>query len=234
MKAREHTAQLISEEAAEIQQEFVRGEVNALSCSTAFELGVDVGELQSVVMRNMPPTTANYVQRAGRAGRRTDSAALVLAYAQRRSHDLRGSRTRRRWWRGGTAPYVSLGNDRIDRRHAHSVALAAFFRHAKELTRRCGVRGDSSWGPPAPWRGLAVPFAGAVIDHGIAAAGTACGRAAADQRRDRRMADELCLYWKTYVRSSARTLTGLRSGAGQAFADQRGISPGCTSGRSTP
>src|SRR5450756_1043642 len=87
LKAREHTAQLMSEEAADIQQQFVRGEVNALSCSTTFELGVDVGELRSVVMRNMPPTTANYVQRAGRAGRRTDSAALVLTYAQRRSHD---------------------------------------------------------------------------------------------------------------------------------------------------
>ncbi len=53
------TAQLMSDEAAEIQQEFVRGEVNALSCSTTFELAVDVGELQSVVMRNMPLTTAN-------------------------------------------------------------------------------------------------------------------------------------------------------------------------------
>ena len=72
LSAREHTAQLTSVEAAEIQQRFLRGEVNALSCSTTFELGVDVGELQSVVLRNMPPTTANYVQRAGRAGRRTD------------------------------------------------------------------------------------------------------------------------------------------------------------------
>ena len=32
------------------------------------------------------------------------------------------------------APYVPLGNERIDRRHAHSVALAAFFRHAKQIT----------------------------------------------------------------------------------------------------
>ncbi len=126
----EHTAQWTSERAAEIQQQFVRGEVNALSCSTTFELGVDVGELQAVVLRNMPPTTANYVQRAGRAGRRTDSAALVLTYAQRRSHDLTQFTKPERMIAGDVrAPYIPLGNERLDRRHAHSIALAAFFRH---------------------------------------------------------------------------------------------------------
>ena len=135
LSASEHTGQLTSIEAAEIQQRFIRGEINALSCSTTFELGVDVGELQSVVLRNMPPTTANYVQRAGRAGRRTDSAALIVTYAQRRSHDLAQYQNPVTMVAGEVrAPYVPLGNERIDRRHAHSVALAAFFRHYKELT----------------------------------------------------------------------------------------------------
>jgi len=130
MRAMEHTAQWTSEEAAEIQQKFIRGQVNVLSCSTTFELGVDVGELQSVVLRNMPPTTANYVQRAGRAGRRTESAALVVTYAQRRSHDLTRYADPTSMIAGETrAPYVPLGNERIDRRHAHSIALSAFFRH---------------------------------------------------------------------------------------------------------
>ncbi|MFE9964068.1 DEAD/DEAH box helicase [Streptomyces sp. NPDC005525] len=47
LRAQEHTAQWTGEKAAEIQGEFVRGQVNALSCSTTFELGVDVGELQA-------------------------------------------------------------------------------------------------------------------------------------------------------------------------------------------
>jgi DEAD/DEAH box helicase/Domain of unknown function (DUF1998)/Helicase conserved C-terminal domain len=135
LSAREHTAQLASTEAADVQQQFLRGEINALSCSTTFELGVDVGELQSVVLRNMPPTTANYVQRAGRAGRRSDSAALAVTYAQRRSHDLSRYQDPVAMVAGEIrSPYVSLGNERIDRRHAHSVALAAFFRHANETT----------------------------------------------------------------------------------------------------
>lgn len=152
MKAREHTAQLMSDEAADIQQQFVRGEVNALSCSTTFELGVDVGELQSVAMRNMPPTTANYVQRARRAGRRTESAALVLTYAQRRSHDLSRFHEPKVMVSGEVrSPYVPLGNERIDRRHAHSVALAAFFRHQKELTGEMWTTaGEFFLGSPAP------------------------------------------------------------------------------------
>lgn len=128
MKVMEHTAQWTSHKAAEIQGQFVRGEVNALSCSTTFELGVDVGELQAVVLRNMPPSTANYVQRAGRAGRRSDSAALVLTYAQRRSHDLTRFAEPEKMIAGEMRPpIVPLENVRIDRRHAHSVAVAAFF-----------------------------------------------------------------------------------------------------------
>jgi hypothetical protein len=42
MRVQEHTAQWTNEEASKIQQQFVKGELNALSCSTTFELGVDV------------------------------------------------------------------------------------------------------------------------------------------------------------------------------------------------
>jgi ATP-dependent helicase YprA (DUF1998 family) len=131
--AREHTAQWTGLEAADIQQRFLTGEVNVLSCSTTFELGVDVGALSAVLLRNMPPSTANYIQRAGRAGRRSGTAALVLTYAQRRSHDLSRYQAPESMLTGQVrAPYVPLGNPRIDRRHAHSVALAAFFRDAKD------------------------------------------------------------------------------------------------------
>jgi ATP-dependent helicase YprA (DUF1998 family) len=139
LAAREHTAQWTGLEASDIQQRFLAGEVNVLSCSTTFELGVDVGALSAVLLRNMPPTTANYIQRAGRAGRRSGTAALVLTYAQRRSHDLSRYQAPESMLTGQVrAPYVPLGNPRIDRRHAHSVALAAFFRDAKD-------NGDREW-----------------------------------------------------------------------------------------
>lgn len=156
LSALEHTAQWSTVRAAEIQQKFIRGEVNALSCSTTFELGVDVGELQSVLLRNVPPTTANYVQRAGRAGRRTGSAALVVTYAQRRSHDLTRYADPVELMAGEVrAPYVPLTNARIDQRHAFSVALSAFFRWWFETTHTIARKaGEFFSGDPAPVDGV--------------------------------------------------------------------------------
>ncbi|MDH7578885.1 MAG: DEAD/DEAH box helicase [Bacillota bacterium] len=129
MVAEEHTAQLTSETAAKLQNRFTAGEVNVLSCSTTFELGVDVGELEAVFMRNMPPSAANYIQRAGRAGRRTDAAAFALTFAQRRSHDLDHYREPWRMVSGKVqAPYFKIENEKIVRRHVYATALSAFWR----------------------------------------------------------------------------------------------------------
>lgn len=129
MEVQEHTAQWTASEASRIQDRFVAGDVNVLSCSTTFELGVDVGEIQAVLLRNVPPSAANYVQRAGRAGRRTDSAALVVTYAQRRSHDLTFFDNPHRMVDGFVAPpVIVLENPSIVRRHAHAIAYAEFER----------------------------------------------------------------------------------------------------------
>jgi hypothetical protein len=133
LRAEEHTAQWTPKAGAEVQSKFIKGEINLLSCSTTFELGVDVGDLQAVLMRNMPPTTANYIQRAGRAGRRTDSAAYVLTFSQRRSHDLNYYAEPEKMVSGKLKPpYTPLSNEKIIRRHLHSIVFADFFLWAKE------------------------------------------------------------------------------------------------------
>lgn len=147
LTAKEHTAQWSTEKAAIVQQEFVQGKINVLSCSTTFELGVDVGELQSVVLRNVPPTVSNYVQRAGRAGRRADSAALVLTYAQRRSHDLTAFSRPETLIAGNVrTPIIPIENDRIAARHIQSIALALFLREEIESKREYRTVG-SFFGP---------------------------------------------------------------------------------------
>ena len=129
LSAAEHTAQLTSEAAAGIQSRFIRGDVNVLSCSTTFELGVDVGELESVLMRNVPPSAANYVQRAGRAGRRTESTAFALTFAQRRSHDLWHFKNPKDMVSGAIGPpHFEVANEKIVLRHVFATALAAFWR----------------------------------------------------------------------------------------------------------
>lgn len=129
MRIKEHTAQLESEHASEIQSKFEQGEVNILSCSTTFEMGVDVGSLEAVFLRNIPPETANYVQRAGRAGRRTASTAYILTYAKRRSHDLFYYQNPTKIIEGKIkAPYIEKNNDKIAFRHLCSVVFSWMFR----------------------------------------------------------------------------------------------------------
>jgi ATP-dependent helicase YprA (DUF1998 family) len=137
MAVQEHTAQWASAKAGSIQQEFVDGVLNVLSCSTTFELGVDVGEVQAVLLRNVPPSPANYIQRAGRAGRRADSAALVVTFAQRRNHDLHYFASPSAMVDGNIAPpRILLENPSIVRRHVHSIAFARFERHEVDAGRQ--------------------------------------------------------------------------------------------------
>lgn len=74
---REHTGQLSSDERIDREGKFRSGEYSALFCSPTMELGIDIANLNVVHMRNVPPNSANYAQRSGRAGR-SGHAALVF------------------------------------------------------------------------------------------------------------------------------------------------------------
>ncbi len=126
---KEHTAQLDIETAKQYQDKFVNKEINVLSCSTTFEMGVDVGDLETVFMKNMPPSPANYIQRAGRAGRRTDSAAYALTFCRLSSHDLNFYRYPEKMIKGHILPpSFKITNEKIVQRHMNACCLAEFFR----------------------------------------------------------------------------------------------------------
>jgi replicative superfamily II helicase len=59
---------------------------NVLSCTPTLELGIDIGDLSAVILASVPRSPASYVQRAGRAGRRTGNAFLVT-FADRRARE---------------------------------------------------------------------------------------------------------------------------------------------------
>ncbi|RMG84943.1 MAG: hypothetical protein D6708_16400, partial [Candidatus Dadabacteria bacterium] len=90
----EHTG-LLSREAREaVEGRFkARGperrpwDPNVLSCTPTLEMGIDIGDLSTVLLCSVPPSQASYVQRVGRAGRR-DGNSLALTVANGRPHDL--------------------------------------------------------------------------------------------------------------------------------------------------
>lgn len=125
---KEHTAQLSKKQQTKYQQAFIEHKLNALSCSTTFELGVDLGTLETVYLRDVPPSPANYVQRAGRAGRNTHSAAFVLTYAKLSSHDFTFYENPTAMIRGEIrAPMFDIRNRKVISRHIYAVALSSFF-----------------------------------------------------------------------------------------------------------
>ena len=94
VNAREHTGLLERPDRESLEDDFKRGadtrrlwDPNVLSCTPTLEMGIDIGDLSSVILCNMPPAQAQFLQRAGRAGRK-DGNALTLIVANARPHDL--------------------------------------------------------------------------------------------------------------------------------------------------
>ncbi len=129
VEVREHTAQLTNELGADYQREFMQGNIYVLSSSTMFEMGVDVGQLKAVFLRNVPPTPANYTQRAGRAGRRREGTAFAFTYARSTPHDQTHFFRPEDIVQGEVpVPRINLANRKLTQRHINSYLLGEFLR----------------------------------------------------------------------------------------------------------
>lgn len=140
LRAEEHTAQIDPEKARQFQRDFKTGKIHILSSSTTFELGVDLGDLDLVFLRNVPPETFNYAQRVGRAGRRMGFPGIAITYARRGAHDLYHFNSPERMIKGIIkAPVLSLTNKKIVLRHVVAVIVSDYFRKHPERFHSVGA-----------------------------------------------------------------------------------------------
>ncbi len=142
-EAQEHTAQVDADRRKVLEARFRQSDLDkqwwrdsgqkgalvrlpVLYCSPTMELGVDISALNTVYLRNVPPTPANYAQRSGRAGR-SGQAALVVTYAAAMSpHDQWFFHHAEEMVHGVVKPpTLDLTNRNLIESHLHAVWLAA-------------------------------------------------------------------------------------------------------------
>ena len=125
----EHSAQIDSPRLRDLEARFKSGELNVLSCSTTMEMGVDVGGLSAVVMNNAPPSSANYRQRAGRAGRRGEGLSFAVTLCPSTPHGERIFEDP--LWPFTSSirvPKVALDSERLVQRHVNSICLGTYLK----------------------------------------------------------------------------------------------------------
>lgn len=91
--AAEHTGLLAREDREALEARFKSKQPqpwfeNLLSATPTLEMGVDIGDLSSVLLCSVPPNQASFLQRVGRAGRRDGNAMTTTLADGNSPHDL--------------------------------------------------------------------------------------------------------------------------------------------------
>jgi ATP-dependent helicase YprA (DUF1998 family)/ribosomal protein L37AE/L43A len=129
LHAEEHSSQIDGETRKVLETRFKDPQdiLNVIVCTPTMELGIDIGILSAVYLRNVPPSPANYAQRAGRAGRKSQ-ASMILTFcgvgSRRGPHDQYFYRYPTKMISGRIAsPRFLMDNRMLIRAHIHALIL---------------------------------------------------------------------------------------------------------------
>ena len=137
LRPEEHTAMVPHDERERLENLFkgTSDAVNCLVCTPTLELGIDIGKLDSVLMRNVPPLPANYWQRAGRAGRR-HRMAVDITYCRPTSHDRAYFQEPHKLLAGRIEPPAfNLRNEVMVAKHVHATVIGNLYRYFRGADR---------------------------------------------------------------------------------------------------